>query len=101
MNRSIIILGLETLLEQLVDSRDNSTDNQEKIGYVQEELHRLKFRVKSKDFARWLQYTLDLEAEERFGEFGFNTLTEEQQSCLLYTSPSPRDRTRSRMPSSA
>ena len=25
----------------------------------------------------------------------------EQYSCLLYTSPSPRDRTRSRMPSSA
>ena len=25
----------------------------------------------------------------------------EQDSCLLYTSPSPRDRTRSRMPSSA
>ena len=24
-----------------------------------------------------------------------------QRSCLLYTSPSPRDRTRSRMPSSA
>ena len=24
-----------------------------------------------------------------------------QQDCLLYTSPSPRDRTRSRMPSSA
>ena len=24
-----------------------------------------------------------------------------QQTCLLYTSPSPRDRTRSRMPSSA
>ena len=24
-----------------------------------------------------------------------------KQSCLLYTSPSPRDRTRSRMPSSA
>ena len=28
----------------------------------------------------------------------FNTM---QSSCLLYTSPSPRDRTRSRMPSSA
>ena len=27
--------------------------------------------------------------------------TEEYLSCLLYTSPSPRDRTRSRMPSSA
>ena len=25
----------------------------------------------------------------------------EDRSCLLYTSPSPRDRTRSRMPSSA
>ena len=27
--------------------------------------------------------------------------TYESNSCLLYTSPSPRDRTRSRMPSSA
>ena len=26
---------------------------------------------------------------------------EESMTCLLYTSPSPRDRTRSRMPSSA
>ena len=29
------------------------------------------------------------------------TLTHPLSSCLLYTSPSPRDRTRSRMPSSA
>ena len=29
------------------------------------------------------------------------TVFEQLQSCLLYTSPSPRDRTRSRMPSSA
>ena len=28
-------------------------------------------------------------------------LRDDTQSCLLYTSPSPRDRTRSRMPSSA
>ena len=28
-------------------------------------------------------------------------LKEQAQACLLYTSPSPRDRTRSRMPSSA
>ena len=28
-------------------------------------------------------------------------LTEDSKDCLLYTSPSPRDRTRSRMPSSA
>ena len=31
-------------------------------------------------------------------QFGFTALT---VVCLLYTSPSPRDRTRSRMPSSA
>ena len=29
------------------------------------------------------------------------TVAEAYKSCLLYTSPSPRDRTRSRMPSSA
>ena len=32
------------------------------------------------------------------GLYGFLT---ESRGCLLYTSPSPRDRTRSRMPSSA
>ena len=35
--------------------------------------------------------------EEFFKWFDFK----EWDSCLLYTSPSPRDRTRSRMPSSA
>ena len=35
---------------------------------------------------------------EHAGLRGVNPLVE---SCLLYTSPSPRDRTRSRMPSSA
>ena len=37
------------------------------------------------------------EAEQLFVDLG-HTL---QDICLLYTSPSPRDRTRSRMPSSA
>ena len=32
---------------------------------------------------------------------GAEILTERGEICLLYTSPSPRDRTRSRMPSSA
>ena len=31
----------------------------------------------------------------------FDTLNDNTVTCLLYTSPSPRDRTRSRMPSSA
>ena len=34
-------------------------------------------------------------------EWGFSAKTGLSGSCLLYTSPSPRDRTRSRMPSSA
>ena len=33
--------------------------------------------------------------------FKYTNRTEPFQGCLLYTSPSPRDRTRSRMPSSA
>ena len=35
------------------------------------------------------------------GEEAFNWLGSEYTSCLLYTSPSPRDATLSRMPSSA
>ena len=34
-------------------------------------------------------------------ECGVMLVGSEVKSCLLYTSPSPRDRTRSRMPSSA
>ena len=33
--------------------------------------------------------------------WGFSLIDVEVNICLLYTSPSPRDRTRSRMPSSA
>ena len=44
--------------------------------------------------------------EDCYGDFQdevemFNRAFAEVMSCLLYTSPSPRDRTRSRMPSSA
>ena len=34
-------------------------------------------------------------------EGGLSAVTINKHVCLLYTSPSPRDRTRSRMPSSA
>ena len=40
------------------------------------------------------------EENNEFSKVGINTHTE-SLICLLYTSPSPRDRTRSRMPSSA
>ena len=44
--------------------------------------------------------------ENKFNEnhllvIGINSKEDENKTCLLYTSPSPRDRTRSRMPSSA
>ena len=35
------------------------------------------------------------------GELNIGESNSEYEACLLYTSPSPRDRTRSRMPSSA
>ena len=38
------------------------------------------------------------EMDEAMSQFGWGAVP---VSCLLYTSPSPRDRTRSRMPSSA
>ena len=43
-------------------------------------------------------------AEEQLSNLGANVLfvvPGNNDTCLLYTSPSPRDRTRSRMPSSA
>ena len=43
------------------------------------------------------------EAATASARLGINTalFTHKIETCLLYTSPSPRDRTRSRMPSSA
>ena len=44
-------------------------------------------------------YTLVAHAAQYPGAIILHTMV--NQTCLLYTSPSPRDRTRSRMPSSA
>ena len=38
---------------------------------------------------------------EKTGEIAIDRMYADNNNCLLYTSPSPRDRTRSRMPSSA
>ena len=40
-------------------------------------------------------------AAHGFDDAAIDALVQEIKDCLLYTSPSPRDRTRSRMPSSA
>ena len=42
MNKPLTKLALENLLEKLVDSRENSEDNKEKINQVQQEIVNLK-----------------------------------------------------------
>ena len=69
-------------------------------------------RVKEGDLGGWIEKESNLSQEcdcwvgedaQVYGEaevYG-NAWVRGSASCLLYTSPSPRDRTRSRMPSSA
>ena len=45
--------------------------------------------------------SLDADLSKIAPEIAFTNKWEKTNPCLLYTSPSPRDRTRSRMPSSA
>ena len=42
-----------------------------------------------------------LSTKKAFEELGLEGNVQEVKTCLLYTSPSPRDRQKSRMPSSA
>ena len=42
MNKHLIILALETLLEQVVDSRENSNDNKERIKEIEEQINIIK-----------------------------------------------------------
>ena len=45
---------------------------------------------------KWYEYNAEWDYKERYA-----TISGEDGYCLLYTSPSPRDATLSRMPSSA
>ena len=59
-------------------------------------------RIEKEGFVLNLEGTW-CEISNKYGvqEHGDVAVNEEDIPCLLYTSPSPRDRTRSRMPSSA
>ena len=48
-----------------------------------------------------LYYNYDFKTIEFFDGYGWRQVDNTTRSCLLYTSPSPRDRQKSRMPSSA
>jgi hypothetical protein len=42
MNKYIIILALETLLEQVIDSRENSNDYKNRIKEIEEQIKIIK-----------------------------------------------------------
>ena len=65
---------------------------------LKEKERRDKLKAYKEDFALFAQEQVKIitkDANQGFIPFALN------ECCLLYTSPSPRDRTRSRMPSSA
>ena len=56
------------------------------------------------DFLKWLEKINPTEPDKNKRVYTYietNKFAQAIMDCLLYTSPSPRDRTRSRMPSSA
>ena len=67
--------------------------------------HLLAAELTAANANAWLQEWSDLTAaiHEAAGQIyrAVSENTADAEACLLYTSPSPRDRTRSRMPSSA
>ena len=58
------------------------------------------YKVAQLGFQEMAKESVDV-AKQRAMSVPLERLTTLDEDCLLYTSPSPRDRTRSRMPSSA
>ena len=75
-----------------IDSRYRMS--QERLDTLKEELHYLE-TTREKEVAELIK-----EARS-FGDLSENSEYDEAKTCLLYTSPSPRDPKTSRMPSSA
>ena len=69
----------------------------EKHMYIALKKAKIKSHYEGQTYELVPSFNFEQEAYERQG----NGKGEYRNSCLLYTSPSPRDRTRSRMPSSA
>lgn len=44
MNKHLIILALETLLEQVIDARQDSNDNEQRIKEIEEQIRLIKYR---------------------------------------------------------
>eukprot|EP00657_Telonema_sp_P-1_P000808 TRINITY_DN11607_c0_g1_i1.p1 TRINITY_DN11607_c0_g1~~TRINITY_DN11607_c0_g1_i1.p1 ORF type:complete len:221 (-),score=87.99 TRINITY_DN11607_c0_g1_i1:40-702(-) len=81
-----------------------STSSRDKYDRFLEQIRELQVREKeSLTFIKKVQQEFHGRRHQRFIKPGSSSLVDGQVAinCLLYTSPSPRDRTRSRMPSSA
>ena len=68
--------------------------------FLRENAH-LRTRTNTFSAVMRLRSSLSFAIHKYFNENGFYHVHTPIITCLLYTSPSPRDRTRSRMPSSA
>ena len=66
----------------------------EKLGHIQRAINKIEKYTEDVTFEGF-------EENEMLQDAVFKNLEIIGEACLLYTSPSPRDRTRSRMPSSA
>ena len=118
VSKRIILSG-----ENLIDAQPkfDNLNNQPIVSFSLDRLGSQRFgRVTTENIGKRLAIVLDNEAISApviqdsitggngtiSGNFTFQTATDlalllRSGACLLYTSPSPRDRTRSRMPSSA
>ena len=101
---------MKTFNQDVKDSSSLSTDkiNSLRISLINEELEELKQAISEKNLTEVADALTDIlyvtyGAGHAFGINLDKCFEEVQKSniCLLYTSPSPRDRQKSRMPSSA
>ena len=85
--------------EKLIARKPNNIDYSEKLVTCYQQLE----RYEDAELFLLEKTQEELAFPTFFIELGYNYRLQNQpeKACLLYTSPSPRDRTRSRMPSSA
>ena len=98
----------ETLLENLPLILEQNPDNEVYLvprvntveGLTQEHIQKWGWNVNEKGWVNWPDYQWRIWKNKPEIKWK-NKVHEVLEGCLLYTSPSPRDRQKSRMPSSA
>eukprot|EP00828_Plagiopyla_frontata_P040644 TRINITY_DN5560_c0_g1_i1.p1 TRINITY_DN5560_c0_g1~~TRINITY_DN5560_c0_g1_i1.p1 ORF type:complete len:131 (-),score=30.83 TRINITY_DN5560_c0_g1_i1:37-429(-) len=98
-------MDLKKIDEEIKESIFNTIQTEKQRDQVKEELFKLK-SIACKEinfFSAQYEEAFQVVEEEKSKILDFDDSkdTAQSQICLLYTSPSPRDRQKSRMPSSA